>query len=161
MLGMVAAVSLIWLTPELPPWHWTASGQPTLTVPGPPAALTPYPTFLHGLFFASPWVYSAILALIVTAAVVFWAELALWISAWTTNLYVVVGGPWLLYVLSSFVIGGAMGLGNWMPMVLSGPFVGGPGPGDQWVLLIWPLGVCLVVSGFLLTVLQKERDLLG
>lgn len=95
--------SLVWLSPQMLPWHFTSAHVPTFTVPqAAPDTVLPYPTFLHGFFFAHPYLYLLLVSLMVYLSAIFWGQLALLCSVWTTNLVLVLGAPWLVYVVATF-----------------------------------------------------------
>lgn len=157
---MLAAILLgMCFLPPMPVWHRTISGSLTITVPGPPSASTPYPTFLHPLFFLHPVIYLLIVTGITALATAFWGLLSLAISVWTTNAYVVTGGPWLVYVGISYIFGGPLmntPLGSWMPIILSGAFISGSSPHSIWLMTIWPWAIAILFLVICASVWIKE-----
>ncbi len=158
VLAVTLCLSLV-LLPPMPPWHHVATGRLTITVPGPPTAYTPYPTFLHALFFMDPLGYLFIFSGIVLLATAFWGLLSLAISSWTTNTYIILGGPWLLYVGLSYIFGAPLHavLGGWMPIQLAGAFVASSPLPAAWLIGIWPLALGLVSGLTVVSFWVRER----
>lgn len=164
MMLMLLVLVVTWILslaflPPMPAWHYTPSSRLTITVPGPSTAYTPYPTFLHSLFFLHPLIYLLIVSGIVLLATAFWGLFSLAISAWTTNAYVVLGGPWLLYVGLSYIFGAPLDslLGGWMPVNLSGAFLTGSSLSTAWLVGIWPLAIGIMVFIILISFWTRER----
>ncbi len=145
--------------PTMPLWHQTATGRLTITVPGPPTAYTPYPTFLHRLFFMDPFGYLFIISGIVLLATTFWGLLSLAISSGTANTYIILGGPWLLYVGLSYLFGGPLHalMGGWMPIQLAGAFVASSPLPAAWLIGIWPLALGIVSGLTVVSFWVRER----
>ncbi len=161
VLGALAVTLLLGLLflPAMPAWHTTPAGLLTITVPGPASAYTPYPMFLHALFFHHPLLYLGIVSAIVACATAFWGLCSLALSVWTSNAYVVLGGPWLIYVGLSYLFGAPLDavMGGWMPIQLAGAFVSSAPVPTAWQLAIWPIAMVGVagLTGMSLTIRRR------
>lgn len=161
-MAVVFGISAALLSTRMPPWHIAPGGIPTINIAGAPTNyVEPYPVFLHSFFFSQPLLYIVLVSIVVSFAIVFWAELSLLLSVWTTNLVIVIGMPWLTYVVATFVVGGPLiGAGNWTPIALSGPFVGaGSGPPAYGIVMLWPILAILVAGGAYVAMVRKENEL--
>lgn len=124
---------------ELPPWK-TVDGVATFINPAAPDDyVVMFPTFMHNFLFEHPLGYVCLITVIVVLSTVLWANLSLLFSLHTKNIYLVIGGPWLLYILSLFVLGNPLiGMVDYTPLVLSGSFtVSDVGLGPLAICTIW------------------------
>ncbi|RDV82057.1 hypothetical protein DXX99_08370 [Ammonifex thiophilus] len=165
--------SLVFFPLELPPWHWVGT-TPTFTKPAaPPDYIDPDPVFLHRFFFEHPFAYVVIVTFVATLAASAYASLSLLLSLWTTNIYLVLGIPWLVHVGLNFLFGvlaiiTGVDLVSCSPIVLSGAYISGwsslVGSALQeynfFVPLIW---ITVTATLLLLTyyVFMKRRDILN
>lgn len=154
-------IAIVWFPVTLPPWHMV-NGVATLSYVVPEGDVYPFPTFFHNLFFAHPLVYALVVTLVVILSAVAWANLSLLLSIWTTNLYLVLGIPWLTYILLTFILAGPLLMPKYAPLVLSGPFVsesaGELGMGIPFIWLALIAGLAAVSS--ILFIYRKGRDIL-
>lgn len=148
---------------QLPPWHMVGN-IPTFTNPAAPLSyINLWPSFLHNLFFAHPFRYVLIVIGIVTLSSTFWALISLFFSLWTTNIYIVLAGPWLVYIIDLF-IKGILGIGQYAALVLSGPFVSNSVSGSgnlagSKIPVIWVIAIVMIATATS-AVFLKRRDIL-
>ncbi|MDN5363089.1 MAG: hypothetical protein PWQ91_150 [Eubacteriales bacterium] len=150
---------------RLPSWHWVGNVA-TFTIPEAPADyVNPVPVFLHNLFFTHPFIYVMIITIIVTLAAVAYANVALLLSLWTSNIYLVLAVPWLLHVGLNFVFGVLAVITNkdfaaFSPIVLTGAFIDhGNDPGKIYVPIIW-ITTILLAATVTYVLFMKRRDIL-
>lgn len=155
-------IAIVWFPMTLPPWH-VVNGVPTLSHIVPNGEVYPFPTFFHNLFFEHPLVHALLVTLVVILSAVAWANLSLLLSLWTTNIYLVLGIPWLTYIVVMFIMAiPLVGLPHISPLALSGPFIAmRSGPLGLWIPFIWlVIIVGLAAATYTIFVLRKGRDIL-
>lgn len=157
-------IAAAWFPLELPPWR-VVNGVPTLVPYAglPEDYINLFPRFLHSLFFTHPFVFLLLVMCTVTLSCITWANVAVLLSLWTTNIYVVLTGPWLLYVLATFIFSlPLVNRPNYSPLVLSGSFVkNGGGIFGGWVPLVWLVfSMLLGVTTHVLFLKKRGRDVL-
>lgn len=121
-------IASVWFPLKLPPWHMVDETATFTNPAAPPSYIFPFPTFFHNLLFTHPFIYVLLVSGIVTLSAVAWALVSLFFSLWTTNIYLVLGGPWLLYMGTTFVMCilafiVPYDLVQYTPLVLSGGFI--------------------------------------
>lgn len=89
---------------------------------GVPNLVGPFPPFLHDLLGTDPIGYVLLIASFVTLSAIAWSSLSLVVSLWTTNTYMVLGIPWVIYILFTVLLQ-MLGLAQFAPLILSGPFL--------------------------------------
>lgn len=163
LLSFVMATALFPL--KLPPWHWVGDTA-TFTLRGVPADyVSPVPVFLHNLFFTHPLIYVVTITFIATLAAVAYANVALLLSLWTSNIYLVLAVPWLLHVGLNFIFGVLAVITNkdfaaFSPIVLTGAFIDrGNDPGKIYVPIIW-ITTILLAATVTYVLFMKRRDIL-
>lgn len=142
----------------LPPWH-RVGGFATLTVAGAPATYRdPFPVFAHALFFAHPVLYLMLVAGLTVLSACVWASVGLVLSLWIANIYIVLAGPWVIYMVTTVIMALPMVLAtSWSPLVMSGPLVNSF-TGSMWqALAYWSValaGLGAVLTGYF----RRRRD---
>ncbi len=151
--GIMAAIAF---PTTLPPWH-RVHGIATFSVAGAPASYhNPFPVFAHALFFAHPLVYAALVAGLVILSACVWASIGLVLSLWSTNIYVVLAGPWVVYMVATVLMALPMVLATpWSPLVMSGPLVNSFVESAWVALAYW--GLALGFLGAVLTAHFRHR----
>lgn len=156
-LAISGSVAAIAFPDTLPPWHWV-HGVATLTTAGVPAMYrNPYPVFAHALFFRHPLLYAVLISGLVLLSAGVWASLALVLSLWTTNIYMVLAGPWIVYLGSTILLGLPMVAATpWAPLVMSGPLVNSFSGPVVAALAYWALALMFFWMGFDRVLSPKE-----
>ncbi len=78
------------------------------------------------------------------------------LSLWTTNIYMVLAGPWIVYMVATVIMGLPMvALTPWAPLVMSGPLVNSFRAPGAVALMYW--GLALVFLGAVLTLYFRQR----
>ncbi|WP_018132138.1 hypothetical protein [Effusibacillus pohliae] len=154
----------IWLPLKLPPWHFV-NGIATFSLPGVPEdEVFLFPTFMHNLFFKHPFAYIVVVSGIVILSAVAWTNIAILVSLFTTNIYLVLGVPWLIYIIVSFIMMiPLVGLPHYSPLVLSGPFMEsgpGTGPSAPWIPIFWIILILLLNMAAYMIFLRKGEKIL-
>lgn len=127
---------------------------------GSPVVAPEYPTFLHAMFYSAPIGYCLILTGIITLSVMAWASLSFLASLWTTNIYLVIAGPWLLYLLLTFVVQvPPLSAFDYTPAVLSTGLFIQQYKGLTYFVGIPILWVAVISVGALLTFFHYHRGL--
>lgn len=81
-----------------------------------------FPPFLHALFVHHPLPYVGIVIGLITLSAMAWSAVALLLSVWTANIYIVLGGPWLIYMATSVILQ-ASNLTQYSPIMWAGSVV--------------------------------------
>jgi hypothetical protein len=90
---------------------------------GVPPAYSLYP-FLSTLLATGPGWYVFIVAILMTLSAMAWASVSLLISIWTSNPYMVLGIPWVIYMVLTIILQSArVNLTEFAPLMLSGPVI--------------------------------------
>ncbi|KPC97287.1 hypothetical protein [Geobacillus thermocatenulatus] len=149
---------------KLPPWRFV-NGTATFSVPGvPKSEIFLFPTFMHNFFFEHPFTYILLVTGIVVLSAVVWTNIALLASLFTTNIYLVMGIPWLIYIIVSFIMMiPLVGLPHYSPLVLSGPFMeSGPGTGPSAlsIPIFWMVVILLINTLSYIIFLRKGGEVL-
>lgn len=123
-LAVSGGIAALAFPDRLPPWH-EIHGAATLTAAGAPVMYrNPFPVFAHALFFQHPFLYLVLMGGLILVSACAWVSLSLVLSLWITNIYMVLAGPWMVYMAATVIMGLPMvALTPWAPLVMSGPLV--------------------------------------
>lgn len=155
-LGMTGLIAGIVFPDRVPPWH-LVHGTATLITAGTPASYrNPFPVFAHELFFSHPLMYVSLVAGLVVLSSTIWASLSLILSIVTANIYMVLAGPWVVYMVTTLVMSLPMiSAVPWSPLVMSGPLVNSFPGSVLGAVAYWI--ITLVLSGVILALYYRQR----
>jgi len=129
---------------HMPAWHFIGN-VPTITAESVPNQVYPYPMWFHKLFFRAPVIYIGFVWLLIILSALTWVSIAILISQWTHNLYIVLAGPWLVFIgLSLGFI--AVGAFQFSPVNLSGQLISGFSGNGLWPFIYWSVALVAVLG---------------
>lgn len=158
--GLLATfiVCMVIFPARLPAWHLVGH-IPTITAESAPGTIYSYPMWFHALFFYHPLLYCGLVGIVIVLSALTWASVAVLISHWTHNIYVVLAGPWLLYIAVSFgLIAG--GVSQFNPMEFSGQWMAGFSANGLWPFAYWLIGLIGVIAIILGHYVREGVDIL-